>query len=46
MLNHGRKCEGWLDNVAATQENTVRFLDVLEEGGSVAGQEATDPDRE
>jgi hypothetical protein len=42
-LNHGRKCEGWFDNVAATQENTMRLLDILENGGSVAGQEATDP---
>ncbi len=43
MLNHGRKCEGWFDNVTATQENTMRLLDILDNGGSVAGQEATDP---
>ncbi len=46
VLNHGRKCEGWFDNVTATQENTMRLLDSLENGGRVAGQEATDPDRE
>ena len=34
---------GGNDNVTATQENTMRLLDILENGGSVAGQEATDP---
>ncbi len=32
------------DNVAATKENTLRILEILEKGDSVAGQEAADPD--
>ncbi len=32
------------DNVAATKENTLRILEILEKGDGVAGQEATDPD--
>jgi hypothetical protein len=33
---------GGNDNVTATQENTMRLLDILENGGRVAGQKATD----
>ena len=38
MLNHGRKCEGWLDNVPATHENTLRLLDILESGAASPGK--------